>query len=251
MHSFLNKRLFYSCVVALTLFFTISFEAMSQEGTAYRKGKIKHRISVGLLKSFYKNQPEYTINTKAKTGYTASYKAELFLGKKTNLLLGLEYFNQGLTFNGYYEAPGHTYVFDKTFAYSHDLSIQEVHLPLSLKVAFNSEREHFYTPYFIGGVGARYIFSSYSVIGNDSTGITVFDQKDNIDFEHQQLVKNLSAFFQVGVGLQKNFRISAKAVFFEISYKQAISRLHYDGNKNSNDLNIKDNHLIFSIGLRL
>jgi hypothetical protein len=225
--------------------------SLSQEGMPYRKGKVKHRLSVGGIKSFYQNHPEHTVNIKAKFGFDASYKAELLMGRKANLLIGLEYQNTGLTFNGYFSKPGYTYLFDRTYAYTHDIRIQEVQLPLAIKISFNSEKEHFYSPYFIGGIGARYIFGSYTVISNDSTGVTVFDAKDNIDFENQLLLKGLNAYFQAGLGLQYNIRNSARAFFFEFNYKYDISRIHYDGNDHSNDLNIRDGHLIFSVGFRL
>ena len=225
--------------------------SVSQDGMPYRKGKIKHRLSFGVVKSYYVNHPQHTKNTKAKLGFTASYKSEILFGRKANLLIGLDYFNHGLIFNGYYKAPTYTYLFDETYAYTHEIRIQEAQLPLALKLSFISEKEHFYSPYLIAGIGARYIFSSYSVISNDSTGLTVYDAKDNIDFENQRVRKKLSAFYQAGLGIQYNFRDSGRALFFEFTYRYGISRFHYDGNENSNDLNIKDGHLLFSIGVRL
>lgn len=237
-----------------TLFFMlilIPMLSVSQDGVPYSKGKVKHRLSVGGIKSFYQNHPQHTINTKAKFGFTAAYKAELLLGRRANLLIGLEYQNTGLTFQGYYKKPGYTYLFDETFPYTHELRIQEADLPISLKLSFNSEKEHPVSSYFIGGVGARYIFSSYTVITNDSTDTSPYDGKDNIDFENQLITKGLNAYFHVGLGLQYNFRNSARALFFELNYKYGISRFHYDGNENSNDLNIRDRHLVFSFGIRL
>ncbi len=236
----------------LTLFFiAIVFNLNAQDGQPYRKGKVKHRISAGPAKSFYINHPQHTQGTKAKLGFSVSYKSEILLGRKWNLLLGLDYFTQGLTFKGYYKAPTYTYLFDESYAYTHELRIQEVQLPIDVKIGFNYEREHFYTPYFIGGVAARYIFSSYSVISNDTTGITVYDGKDNIDFENQRLMKNLNAHYKVGLGLQYNIRSTGRAIFFEVTYRYGISRLHYDGNSSTNQLNIKDAHLVFLIGFRL
>ena len=223
----------------------------SQDGMPYRKGKIKHRLSVGPVKSFYKNHPEHTLNTKAKLGVSVSYKSEILLGRRTNILLGLDYLNQAFTFKGYYKAPGYTYVFDETFSYLHEVRVNQVELPLMLKISFISEKEHLYSPYFLGGIGARYIFSSYTVISNDSTGITVYDGKDNIDYENQRVTKGLNAFYQGGLGIQYNMRNTGRAVFFEFTYRYGISRLHYDGNNQTNNLNIKANHLVFTLGFRL
>jgi hypothetical protein len=233
------------------LLLTLSFSSFAQTGEPYRKGKVKSRISVSLVKSFYKNDIHMTANTKALKGFNASYKSEIIFLRHTNIILGLDYFNYGLKFHGYYAKPGSTYLFDETFAYTHEIRIQEVQLPLALKIAFNSEKENFYTPYFIGGIGARYIFASYTVISNDSTGITVYDAKDNIDYEHQRVAKSLNAFYHAGLGLQYNYRNSARAIFFELSFQRGISRFHYDGDAGSNNLNIRGNNLLFTLGFRL
>ena len=235
-------------IISFCFFLTVSV-ALAQPDP-YRMGKIKHRISAGDLVSYYKNNPLHTINTKAKPGFCLSYKSEILLGKKTNLLIGMEYFNQGLSFDGYYSAPGHTYLFDKTFSYKHELRIQELQLPLAVKISFNQEKTHFYSPYLFLGVGARYIFNSYAIITNDSTGNTVYDDKAKVDFQYQFVAKGLNAFFHGGLGLQTNFRKSGGAAFFEITYKYGISRLHYTGYQNSNDLYIKDAHLAFMVGFR-
>jgi Outer membrane protein beta-barrel domain len=238
-----------SKIIFLLLFITCS--SVAQDGQPYRRGKYKSRISLGIIKPYFKNHPEHTINTKSLFSYCASYKGELFLGRRTNVILGLEYVNLGLKFQGYYEKPGYTYLYDKSFAYTHELRIQELHVPLSLKVSFISEKEHTYSSYFIGGIGARYVVGSYSIITNDSTGITPYDAKDNIDYENQRVTKGLNAFYQAGVGLQYNKRNSARAIFFEVTYKYGISRYHYDGNNNSNNLNIKAGLLLFSLGFRI
>lgn len=236
---------------SLLFIFAIVFNLNAQDVIPYRKCKVKHRISIGAVKSFYINHPQHTRNTKAKFGFTASYKSEILSGRKTNLLIGLDYFNHSVIFNGYYKAPTYTYLYDETFAYTHEIRIQEIQIPLALKITFNSEKEHFYSPYFIGGIGARYIVAAYTVISNDSTGLTVYDAKDKIDYENQRVRKGLNAFYHAGLGIQYNFRDSGRALFFEFNYRYGISRFHYDGNEGSNNLNIKDNHLVFSIGMRL
>ena len=221
----------------------------AQIKSPYRPYRLTHRIGVGVVSSFYKNNALHTINTKAKPGFCISYKSELFLGRKTNLLLGLEYFSHGVSFNGYYSAPGNTYLFDETYSYKHELRIQELQLPLAVKLAFNSEKDKPFTAYLFGGVGARYIFSSYAVITNDSTGNAVYDSKVNVDLKYR-FIKGLNTFLHIGFGLQSNFRKSGGAAFFEVTYKYGISPLHYAGYKHSNDLDIKDAHLAFLVGFR-
>lgn len=222
----------------------------AQDPSDFRKGAVKSRVSAGPVMSFYKNHPQHTINTKAATGFCASYKSEILLGRKISFLIGMDYFNQGLSFRGYYSAPGNTYLFDKTFAYTHEIRMQEIQIPIGFKRAFNNEKDNFYTSYFFGGAGARYLFGSYYVITNDSTGTVVYDGKGTMGFEYESLAKGLNVFLLGGLGTQYNFRTTARALFFEITYKYGISRLHYEGYQNSNNLNIKESHIAFNVGLK-
>lgn len=237
-------------IVAI-IFYALSIPILyAQDPSDFRKGAIKSRLSVGPVMSFYKNHPEHTVDTKAKGGFCASYKSEILLGRKVSFLVGIEYFNQGLTFRGYYSAPGNTYLFDKTFAYTHDIRMQEIQIPIGFKKAFNYEKDNFYTPYYFGGVGARYLFKSYYVIINDSTENVVYDGKGTMEFEHHVVAKAINAFAYGGLGAQYNIRTSAKAIFIDVTYKYGISRVHYEGYQKSNNLNIKESHISFSIGLK-
>lgn len=243
-----TKEMTIRNTLALILCFTY-FALPAQDPSDFRKGAVKSRLSIGPVISFYKNHPQHTINTSAKAGFCASYKSEILLGRKISFMVGLDYFNHGFTFRGYYSAPGNTYLFDKTFAYIHEIRVQEVQLPIAFKKAFNYEKDNFYTPYILGGIGARYIIGSYYIITNDSTGTVVYDGKGTMDFEYR-LAKGLNAFAHAGLGSQYNFRTSAKAFFVEIIYKYGLVRLNYQGYRESNNLQIKESHIVLSAGLK-
>lgn len=234
--------------VALLLF--ISLSSYSQQVESRKPSILRHRISAGPVFSFYKNDPHYAINTKSKIGANVSYKTEILLGRRTNVLLGLEYMSQGLTFNGYYADTGYTYLYDETFSYTHEIRYNEVQLPVGLKLALTSEKDRPVTPYLTGGVGARYIFSSYIVISSDSTDTSPYDGKGTIGFEHELVTKNFNAFFFGGIGLQKNYRGTSRSVFFELNFKRGFSRIHYPGYQNSNNINIRERNLTVIFGLR-
>jgi hypothetical protein len=243
-----NRSLLYFGVLFFFILFSVN--SFAQEVKARKPSILKHRLSVGPVISFYKNDPHYAINTKAKIGVNACYKTEILLGRRTNVLLGLEYMSQGLKFNGYYADTGYTYIFDGTFAYTHEIRFNEVQIPIGLKLALNSEKESAVTPYLFGGVGARYIFSSYIVISSDSTDVTPYDGKGTIGFEHELVTKNFNAFFLGGVGIQKNYRSTAKAIFLELTFKRGFSRIHYTGYQNSNNINIRERNLAITLGVR-
>ncbi|MCE3278887.1 MAG: hypothetical protein K0S44_1078 [Bacteroidetes bacterium] len=240
-------RVLCASVVNILLFLSLS--SYSQEGRKY--SRLKHRISVGPVITLIKNDPHFTRDTKAKAGFNAAYKAEILLGRKTNVLVGLEYMSQGLTFKGYYKANGYTYLYDETFSYTHEIRYNEVQVPIGLKLAFNSEKDRPSTAYLFGGIGFRYIFSSYIVIASDSTNTTPYDGKGTIEFEHQRVAKGLNGYYQGGLGIQKNYRSTSKALFLELTFKRTFSRIHYSGSKNSNNINFRDNNVAITIGLRL
>lgn len=248
-------------IVVLITLVTCSIIGIAQNPNAYKIGTIKSRISISPVVSFYKNNPLMTTNTSAKANFCASYKGELLLGHRLSFLAGMDYLKQNFSFDGYYKAPGHTYIFDKTFAYNHDITVKELNIPVGLKQALNTEKDHLYTPYYYGGIGWRYILNSYYVITNDSTDNVEYDSKGTLDYEYQILTrmlngkgssvtKKINAFIWFGMGTQYNFRDTGKALFFEISYKYGISRMHYTGYNNSNNLNIKDSHLLFTFGYK-
>jgi len=238
------------CVSVVKIFLLLlPLCSYSQEGR--KPSRLKHRISAGPVISLFKNDPHFTINTKAKAGANVAYKTEILLGRKTNVLLGLEYMSQGLKFNGYYADTGFTYLYDETFAYTHELRYNEVQLPIGLKLAFNGDKESPYTGYLFGGIGFRYIFSSYVVISSDSTETTPYDGKGTIGFEHELVMKGFNAFYHGGLGIQKNYRATGKSVFLELTFKRGFSRIHYTGHENSNNINFRDNNLAITFGLRL
>ncbi len=236
-----------------------------QDRVDYRAARVKHTLSIAPALSMYKNHPQHTADTKRKPAFNASYKAEIRFDRRASFLIGLDYLSQGFTFRGYYVSPGYTYLFDKTYAYTHEVRVQEVQVPIGFKKMFNNEKDNFYTPYFYGGAGLRYLFSSYYIINNDSTETVVYDGKGTMDFEYQvftriankifngkgsSFTKKMNSFIYAGFGIQRNMRGTGKAVFFDISYKYGISRLHYTGYNNSNNLNIKDSQLLFSVGYK-
>lgn len=240
----MNLRALCASVVIL-----LSLPSYSQEGR--KASRLKHRLSAGVVISMFKNDPHFTVNTKAKAGGNAAYKTEVLLGRKTNLLLGLEYMSQGLSFNGYYADTGYTYLYDESFAYTHELRYNEIQLPIGLKLALNKEKDRPATAYIFGGIGFRYIFSSYIVVTSDSTETTPYDGKGTIGFEHEKVTKGFNAFYNAGFGIQKNFRNTSKSVFLELTFKRGIARIHYPGHENSNNINFRDNNIAITFGLRL
>jgi hypothetical protein len=236
-------------VVLLLLLFPAGIAA--QQTFSYRKFSVKHRITLGPVISFHTNHPKMTTEGKSKAGFNFAYKTELFLGRRTNLIGGLEYLSQGLSFRGYFKKPGYTYLFDETFPYTHEIRYNELQLPVGLKLALNSEKERAWTPYLIGQIAPRYIISSYFVVTNDSTSTTAYDGKGDLGFQYEYLTPRFNFVYNLGIGFQKNNRTNGRAFIIDISYRRGYSRLHYSGYQGSNDLHIKDAALSITIGMRI
>jgi hypothetical protein len=236
----------------------IATSAFASKEYPFRVGVVRYRLGLAPVTCFYKKYRDPNItNLKANAGFCATLKAEIFSGGRTNLLFGVEYLSQAFTFEGYYAAPGYTYVYDGTFPYSHYSRVQEIDAPIGIKTSFISEEENYFSPYFSGGFAPRYIVTSYSLIVNDSSGITMLDGKGKIDFENNigvlpgiPMVRKLNGFVYGGVGVQYNFRGSAKAIFFEITYKYGLSRFNYHGFNNSNSVFVKNSNMGFVLGVR-
>jgi hypothetical protein len=249
--NFLQYGSKHACKVVILLLLLISMQSAAQQKFNYSQFSLKHRLTFGPVFSKFNNHPKMTTDTKAKLGFNVAYKAELFLGRRTNLTGGLEYISQGFTFRGYYEKYGHTYLFDETFPYTHEVRFNELQLPVGLKLALNSEKEHAWTPFLFGHIAPRYIMNSYFVITNDSTGTSPYDGKGNLGFQYQFLARGFNFSYGLGIGIQKNFRTTGRAFIIEFCYRRGYSRLHYEGFEESNDLNIKDSSLGITIGMRI
>ncbi len=211
---------------------------------------VKHRVAGGPVISFFKTDPRVTKNVTALRGFTVSYSTEIQIATKTSLLAGFTYINQGMQFKGYYEAPGYTYLFDKTFAYAHRIRYQSVQLPIALKINLNAEKDYPYTPYFLAGFGFNYVFQTTVSIASDSTGKNIYNGKTILTYENHLFSEKLNTFFQGGFGVQKNFRRKKRAVFIELCYRDEITRLHYNGYQNSSNVNFRNSNLAVNMGMK-
>lgn len=229
------------------LFFSMLF---SQDNPAMGSKKVRHMLSMGPVLSFYKNHHLHTIDTKAKPGFNASYRLDIHVIKRISFITGAEFMSQGLSFKGYYKASGHTTVFDGTFPYTHEIRYNEALLPLSFKFALNREKDNNYTPYFNMGMDFRYIFKGYTVITQDASELVPYDGKTKITFENYVFAPFINTNLRATFGIQRNNRKTGKAMFMEFTYRYGLSRIHYEGKNESNNLNISNSSLGIILGVR-
>jgi hypothetical protein len=220
------------------------------QGRYYQTVSLKHRISAGPVLSFFGKDPHALTNVNPLFGFTGSYNSEIEIIDNLNLLAGFTYANQAVQFNSYYVAPGHTYIFDNSFAYTHRLRFQSIQLPISLKLDLNSEADNPYTPYFLLGFGFSYLYSAKTAITSDSTENKVYSGKTDLSFENFVFGKKFNSFFQGGFGIQKNMRKKERALFLDLIYKYDVSRLSYTGYENSNNAHFRNSSVSIFLGLK-
>ncbi len=162
--------------------------------------------------------------------------------------LGLEYINQSLSFDTYYFAPGYSVIYDKTFPFEHDLNINEFQLPVLYRKTFGRESRSKHTSYFTIGWALRYLAYTSTSIQDNATGVQVYQGKTNLTFEYPFIFSQLGTLVQAGFGLQFNNLLTKKAIFVDLNYKLAITRLNYTGASNSNNIFIDDSAFILTIG---
>lgn len=236
-------------IIILLLATVCTTGCWAQEGF-YFQPVLKNRVSAGALFSFFGKDPHVAKNIKPLFGFTVAYNAEIELVDNTSILTGITYANQAVRFNGYYVAPGYTYLFDETFAYTHRLRFQSAQLPIAIKFNFNLEEDHPFTPYFFAGLGFSYIFNAKVSVVSDSTESTIYKGMTDLGYENHLIHEKLNTFFQGGFGIQRNLRKKERALFLELIYKMDVSRLQYRGYENSNNIRMRNSNVSVVAGIK-
>lgn len=232
------------------LLITIAYGINSYAQGFYFQPTFKQRINGGVIFSFFGKDPHVAKNIHPLFGFTVGYNTEIELIDNSSILAGLTYTNQAVQFNGYFVAPGHTYLFDETFAYTHRLRFQSLQVPVALKLNLNTEADNAYTPYFLLGLGFNYIFNASVSVVSDSTDNRIYKGPAELSFENHIINKQFNSFIQGGFGLQKNMRRKERALFIELIYKFDISRMAYSGYENSNNIHFRNSNLSIMTGIK-
>jgi hypothetical protein len=229
-------------------FCLMSYYANSQDA-APTKIHSNKRLYAGAVIPFYTNNPDHTAETRGGFAFNIGFK-RTFRIFDNSLETGLEYVNHEVSFRSYYFAPGYSKLYDKTFPFIHDLKINELQLPIIFKQTFGKETKHQATSYFTVGWIWRYFVYSSTSIQSINDGIQVYDGKTDVTFEYPFPWAHFGSLLQGGLGLQFNNIQKQTALFFEVNYKYGISRFHYVGNGNTNDLFIKDSNISINVGYK-
>jgi len=240
--------IYFRRILAVIVLFSSVLTLNAQDIASSGKPKVNKRLYGGFIFPIFTNNPYHTTGTSSSFSFNLGFK-RTFIFASSKFDIGIEYLNQGLSFQSYYFAPGYSVLYDKSFPFLHDLRIQELQLPVLYRYMFGKETRNKTTPYLTIGWALRFIAYATSTI-QSSDGILVFDDQTDLGFENPFITSRLSSMWQASFGLQFNNVKTLKAFYVELGYKLGTSRYHYVGNGTSNDLMIKDSNVTLNFGYK-
>jgi len=235
----------YLCLAILL----IGNSVFSQEKKKERKNFT--RVVAGPVLSFYQNNPFHTSDSKPRYAFFIAAYEDIKIYNDFTFMTGIEYARHGLSFNSYYLAPGHQYLYDKNFDYNYRLTLQEVRLNFLLKDVIGIETRNLITGYTSCGYVMRYVFDPDLHVSSNLTGAELFNGEPNISFEHDLFRKNISSAVKFIAGAQRNFFKTHRAFFFEASFTFALSRFQLKHSFTPSSLYINGSFLQLGFGIKV
>jgi hypothetical protein len=245
----LKKNILFFCFLVVA----VTTQAQSLGGDVLpspKNIKLRSRVSLMPILSFYNPHPVYMANPKALAGYGASYKAEFKFkrGSTFKLIAGAEYLMEGFKFDSYYFPVGTTQYYDKNYNYTHTLRIHQLYFPFMFKQGFNDEDQKQNSLYICAGWAWRYLLGSSSKITNKATSEVEWRGLSALTAQHRFLMDNAGSCLLAGWGWEHRMSDMGSAVTFEVFYRYNLSRVQYVGNNNSNAILFKNNNLTVGVG---
>lgn len=223
---------------------------LSQPSSAREESKFLYRFYGGPVIAFYNNDPDYTINTKARASFTFGGRIEYMFNGLSSMTASVEYVTHALGFDSYYFSPGQLPIYDKTFPFHHQVRLNELHVPLLAKFNFNKENDQVFNGYLVTGWSYRYIFSSYTEITSNISGTYAWTGNINTDMQYPLFTRRGGSMLVAGFGTERNFQPKRTSAYIELQYKFGLSRFRYEGSGTAREFFIKDSFLAVNIGYK-
>lgn len=249
-----TNKLIVLCSLSLLLL-TLPLQLKSNDWSQfpYKKQqpdfKLTIRSSFNPALSIYKPNPNFMGSSKALQGLGFSIKTEMRFKKRatTRFLTGLEYYKEGIRFNGYYFAQGHSSIYDGNLNYSHKLSFNEMFIPFLVKQNNNDEDQNQNSFYFMAGWGLRINANAKTEITQNSNGTVIYSDQTKIIYEHPLIGKSIGSTLLLGAGYEYKLPEMKNGIFFEGLFHFNLTRVKYKGNGTSNDITFSKH--TFGIGI--
>ena len=219
----------------------------------YHNRPWKTSIDAGIVFSFasvpgiYAN---YVSSVSASTGYTFGIIEEIPVQRRSYIDIGVEILQDGLSFNSYFFAPGASFLYDGVEPYSHNITMNEIQVPILYKFPLGPLDRKYRSIYMTFGAKFRYISYTNSAVTNDSSGYLIYEGQKDVTTLYKIFSPFGSSIFEVSLGYQRNnMKKIKRGWYMNLEYDYGLSPLIYAGNRaGSNDVVFRLNTLIFKIG---
>ncbi len=209
------------------------------------------RIESGIALAINEVNKNHTTGTHNKPGLFAGLGGDFKIGKTLSFCPMIEIFHSGLTFNSYYFAPNYDFLYDKSFHYNYDLTINETRLNFGIKQNIGLEKKDKITGYYSCAFALRALLSSNLVVTSNLTGAEMYTGNPGITFEHPLLQPTISEAVKFGTGFQVNNFMSHKAWIFGLDIFCPLSRFYLYQNFTPSSLYINTFYIQLSAGLKI
>jgi hypothetical protein len=210
------------------------------------------RISFGTGASFYLINTHHAKRGSQNPSFYFSVKRELKADKsfKTYFAFGIEYFAHGLNLNSYYFKKDSIKIYDKsTMNYRYNLLIQELGLPLQLKILLKPAHNSLFSPYVCASYHLRYLLNTHLNVYQGNKKI-IGDELD-LSFKNFPGYNKLNSFLGLSIGWQKNNLANSKhSYFMELNFKYSLSPYIFQTAYSPSSMWINGNHLNLVMGFK-
>ena len=232
--------------------FSDNFPAFSNTGSMGESSRMRTRITIAPVVSFYKINMNHASNPRQKMSGLFSLREEIRLNYKHNMffLFGVEYMLHGVNFNSYYFKPDSIQLYNEDrMTYQYSLYMHDIDVPLQLKLCFNHENNARATPYVMIGYHFRTLLDANLKVKQD--GEVVHKSYEVVTFKNQLFSKRNNPFVSLTLGIQKNnLKTLRNCIFAEITYRYGFSPYLLKDSFTPSSLYISGNHLNLGLGFK-
>ncbi len=238
--------------VALLVMSTVLWSSPFPQAASRRHSMMGFSTSAFGLVSIFEPDLRHADPAKPRAGFGVNARGEVIIAENFRILFGAEFLSQSCSFNSYYFAPGYDTKYDHIYDYTHRLRTYELHLPLLFRVGLLPNESNLNTQlYLLGGYGLKIEGSHSSSITQISSGKEIYNGRVDMPFQNQIIGPAIGNVLTGGIGVDTKFNHSDQSVFFELVYRHALSKYHYLGYNESNDLLIFNRSIALAIGFRI
>ena len=165
-------------------------------------------------------------------------------------MIGVDYMYHGVNFDSYYFYEDSMRFYNKQMNANYSLVVHEVDIPLQVKYSLQREGNTIYSSYVFGGYSLRYLAANTLTV--DYNGTNMKNGSTDLSFKIAPLHKQVNAFLNAGIGIQKNSqRLNQNAVFAEMQIKYSLSPLYINESFSPSSLFINNHFLLLTVGIKI